>query len=525
MMGSSMPAQPGDAAVGPVVATPAGLIRGIDRAGVSRFAGIRFAAAPVGELRFRPPAPAPPWEGELDATGFGPVSPQNPSMMDALFGGEAERWDEDCLRLNVWTTAVDADGGRSGDLRPVMVWIHGGAFEMGSGSSPLYHGDRFAREGVVYVSINYRLGSLGFLELGGLDPSLAGSGNVGLLDQVAALEWVRDNISAFGGDPGNVTVFGESAGAMSVSLLLTMPSARGLFHKAIVQSGSLVSCRPADLARSDAAEFMALGGWAGVDDLLAADVTELLAAHASMGAARISAADEVLAEAGTALAALPFRPVGDGVAVPEDPLAAVGAGCAAGIPLVIGTNLEEWKLFALMTPQSQDEEALLVRMGLVADDPAGCLATYREQHPGASPADLESALFTDLVFRIPAVRLADAQSAHAPVWQYRFDWRSPALGGLLGASHSVEIPFVFDMIEDHRLHVLVGAEAPLDLARSMHSAWVSVAASGTPAGAGLDWPALPGPGGDGRPVLCLDLDTTVQDDPEGLTRRFWGGTA
>jgi para-nitrobenzyl esterase len=190
-----------------VVEAPAGALRGRWADGVARFAGIPFAAPPVGEQRFRPPAPAPDWEGVRDARHFGPISPQNPSLMDALFGGEAEQWDEDCLHLNVWTPSVETES-----PLPVMVWIHGGGFEMGSGSSPLYHGESFAHSGVVYVSINYRLGSLGFLELGHLDPGYAGSGNVGLLDQVAALRWVRDNVAAFGGDAGNVTVFGESAG-------------------------------------------------------------------------------------------------------------------------------------------------------------------------------------------------------------------------------------------------------------------------------------------------------------------------
>ncbi|MCZ7630648.1 MAG: carboxylesterase family protein [Microthrixaceae bacterium] len=203
------------------MSTPRGEVRGLLHEGVARFLGIPFAKAPIGELRFRAPVANDAHEGILDATEFRAISPQNPSMMDALFGGEAERWDEDCLHLNVWTpTATPAEP------LPVMVWIHGGGFEMGSGSSPLYHGESFARSGVVYVSINYRLGSLGFLELGHLDPAMSGSGNVGLLDQVEALRWVTENISAFGGDPDNVTVFGESAGAMSVSLLLTMPSAR-----------------------------------------------------------------------------------------------------------------------------------------------------------------------------------------------------------------------------------------------------------------------------------------------------------
>lgn len=498
------------------VTAPAGSLRGRWLGGVARFAGIPFAEAPTGALRFRAPVAVAPWDGVRDALHFGAVSPQNPSMMDALFGGEAEVWDEDCLHLNVWTT-TPAD---TADRRPVMVWMHGGGFEMGSGSSPLYHGESFARSGVVFVSINYRLGSLGFLELGHLDDAYAGSGNVGLLDQIAALRWVRDNIAAFGGDPDDVTIFGESAGAMSVSMLMCMPDAAGLFHKAIAQSGSLASAKSPEQAVRDTEEFMAEAGVSSVAELVELPVGELLAAHSRMGMARLSVPEDVIQRFGSPLAVLPFRPVADGRCVPADPLAAVAGGSAAGVPLVIGTNLEEWKLFALLSPPTETLEALHARLALLTDDPEGALAAYRNEHPEAPPAALEQAVLTDYVFRIPACALADAQSAHAPVWQYRFDWRSPAFGGLLGAAHAVEIPFVFDMVEDHRLHVLVGAEAPAGLARAMHRAWVATATDGDPTAAGLEWPTMDGPD---RPVLCLDEDPQVRPDPEATTRRFWLG--
>jgi para-nitrobenzyl esterase len=465
----------------PVLApTTSGTVQGAWHHGIARFAGIPYAAPPVGDLRFRPPAPAAPWEGERDATTFGPVSPQNPSLMDALFGGEAEQWDEDCLYLNVWTGAPTA----SETARPVMVWIHGGGFEMGSGSSPLYHGDSFAHEGVVLVTLNYRLGSVGFLELGSLDESEAGSGNVGLLDQVAALEWVRDNIAAFGGDPDNVTIFGESAGAMSVGLLLSMPRARGLFHKAIAQSGAASAAKTPDQAAADTQEFLAATGLSTVEELRAAPIATLLAGHATMAAARVS-----------------------------DP---------EGVPLLIGTNLEEWKLFALATPPVPTEEALVQRVGLVTDDPAGALDAYRVEYPDADLAAVECAVLTDVVFRIPAVQLADAQSSHAPVYQYRFDWRSPALGGMIGAAHAVEIPFVFDMIEDHRLHVLVGPEAPRSLSRAMHESWVAFARDGAPAAAA--YPSWPTVDGEGRPVMRFEAESTLLMDPEGTTTKFWAST-
>ena len=426
------------------------------------------------------PSRFPPPRGHATPGTSAPVYPQNPSMMDALFGGDAEKWDEDCLHLNVWSPQPEA-----GSALPVMVWIHGGGFEMGSGSSPLYHGESFAREGVVFVSINYRLGSLGFLELGGVDPDLAGSGNVGLLDQVEALRWVRDNISAFGGDPDNVTVFGESAGAMSVSLLLTMPSAKGLFAKAIAQSGAAASARPVALANADAEEFMGHLGVSTAEDLQALPVEQLLGAHAALSAARITDPDRVIGQSRSPLAFLPFRPVADDTIVPADPVATMAAGAAAGIPLVLGTNLDEWKLFAMMGPGADSRDAVLERLTLLTDDAENALAVYEEAHPGASSADLESAILTDRVFRI-------SPRARWPMHKVR-TLRSGSTDstGLLRPSAAcwvplmpMEIPFVFDMVEDHRLHVLVGAEAPAELARSMHGA-----GSSSPAQGGLRCPA------------------------------------
>ncbi len=496
-----------------VIEAPCGDLLGRWGSGVARFAGIPFAAPPTGQRRFRPPEPAAKWDGVRNALHFAPICPQNPSMMDALFGGEAEQWDEDCLHLNVWSPKPEGDA----DL-PVMVWIHGGGFEMGSGSSPLYHGESFARDGVVYVSINYRLGSLGFLELGHLDPELAGSGNVGLLDQVAALRWVRDNISSFGGDPGNVTIFGESAGAMSVSLLLAMPEAEGLFSKVISQSGALATAKAPAQAAADTEEFMAHAAVDSVDALRDLPIEQLLAAHAAMSAARMAEPEEVIRRFGSPLAFLAFRPVADGAAVPTDAIAKVAAGEVPRVPLLIGSNLEEWKLFAMMAPGSQSTDDLRERLKMLTPSPDEALAVYESEHPGASPADLESAALTDVVFRIPATQMADAHAAHSDVWQYRFDWRSPALGGLLGAAHAIEIPFVFDMVEDHRLHVLVGAEAPVALSRGVHAAWVAFARTGSPELDGVGWPSR---SGGSRPVLVLDNEVTLVDDPQSATREFW----
>ena len=494
--------------------TTLGTVRGTWQRGVARFAGIPYAAPPVGDLRFRPPVPPAPWPDVRPATQFGPVAPQNPSLMEALFGGEAEQWDEDCLHLNVWTPDPEPD-----TPLPVMVWIHGGGFEMGSGSSPLYDGTSFAQDGVVLVTVNYRLGAFGFLELGEIDPTRAGSGNLGLLDQVAALEWVRDNIASFGGDASQVTIFGESAGAMSVSLLLSMPTANGLFHRVIAQSGAASAARTPALAAADTLEFLATAGLGSLEELLAAEPATLLAAHATMAATRVADPEAVIERTGNPLAFLSFRPVADDLAVPSDPVAAVAGGAAAGVSLLIGTNSEEWKLFAMMSPPPADEAGLHQRAALVVTDPDEALEVYRGEQPGASVAELECALLTDLVFRIPAVQLADAQSAHAPVHQYLWTWGSTAFGGMIGAAHAIEIPFVFDLVEDQRLHVFVGPDAPKQLARATHEAWVAFAREGTPAADGLpEWPTVDRPG---RPVMVLDTEPQLASDPQAASRRFW----
>jgi len=500
-----------------VVTTSTGPLRGLWHDGVARFAGIPYAAPPVGERRFRPPAPVEPWDDVRPADEFGPICPQNPSMMDALFGGDSERWDEDCLYLNVWTP----DPGTDAPL-PVMVWIHGGGFEMGSGSSPLYHGTRFAHDGVVLVTINYRLGSFGFLELGHLDSSYASSGNCGLLDQLAALEWVRDNIARFGGDPANVTVFGQSAGSMSISLLMASPRSDGLFHKAITQSGAANAARRPGDAQQDTAEFFAAGGWATAADVAAADPAALLAAHAAMTGARLVDPEAYIERASTPLGFLAFRPVADGELVPADPLQAIRDGAAAGVSLLAGTTSQEWRLFSLMAPSPADEDALRERVGLLVTDADAALAAYRSENPDGPVADIDGSLLTDLVFRIPTVRLADAQSAYAPTFQYLWDWKSNAFGGLVGAAHAIDIPFVFDLLEDQRLHVFVGADAPRSLGKTTNQAWISFARTGTPAADGLDpWPTL---GSEAtRPVMVLDTEPRLVDDPNAVTRRFWDG--
>lgn len=385
-----------------IVTTAQGSIEGLERSGILQFRGIPYAAAPVGERRFQPPAPPEPWDGIRDATAFGAMSVQETGGVQAFLGDAAHESGEDCLFLNVYTPACD------GAARPVMVWIHGGGFINGSGSTPWYDGTSLATRGdVVVVTVNYRLGALGFLWLGDLDERFRSSGVNGLLDQAAALAWVRDNIAAFGGDPGNVTVQGESAGAMSVSTLLALPAARGLFHRAIAQSGAAHNTFTPEVAGAITSQIMAA---LGVDDLaavLAASVHDLSAAGAKVESALYEDPSGLGGPTGIALA-MAFQPVVDGSFLPVDPLTAVAAGQAADVPFLTGTNLDEWNLFALMSPGGLDHPRLLGRLERLFGDGNLVHDAYAASRPDATPDDLWNAVLTDATFRVPAIRLVEA---------------------------------------------------------------------------------------------------------------------
>ena len=492
-----------------IVETTTGAVEGRNKDGIFEFRGIPYAAPPVGALRFRPPQPAEPWAGVRDASRFGPTAPQNLGAMEQLFAAAPQPMDEDCLTLNIWTPACD-DG-----KRPVMVWIHGGAFLFGTGATPWYDGRSFASDDVVLVTINYRLGAFGFLHVDG-------QGNNGILDQVAALEWVRDNIAAFGGDPDNVTAFGESAGAMSVGTLLGLPAAKGLFVKAIPESGAAHSPRPAAEAEVLANRFLGeLGigpGPNAVDRLREVPMQTLLDVQAKI----------VEKEMGSSGHGLPFTPVVDGVVLPEPPIDAIGKGQAAGVTVLIGTTRDEWKLFTMMDPliASLDDEGAAKRVGAMIRNPSaahGLIAHYRASRPDAATSDLWSAVGTDVIFRIPAIRLAEKQSALGnDVFMYRFDYATPVFGGVLGACHALEIPFVFESL-DAGGEMFVG---PLNddirtLATRIHRAWVSFASTGRPAADGLpEWPRYTS---DRRATMLFDFNPTVVDDPDGADREAWAG--
>lgn len=481
-----------------VVETRYGRVEGIERGGVLQFRGIPFAAPPVGDRRWRPPQPPEPWTGVRPAASFGPVAPQVPSPVSSVFGiaERPEVGEADCLNLNVFTP------GMGGEPRPVLVWIHGGAFVGGSNRNAWYNGTSFARHGVVVVTVNYRLGALGFLHLGDDEP---GSSNRGLLDQVAALEWVRDNIRAFGGDPGNVTVFGESAGGMSVGSLLGTPAASGLFHGAIPQSGAASTFNSVERAAAVTERLIAKLG--GRDVLRTAPWERLLAAQGEV----------VVDMARDGADGLPFMPVVDGTVLPRPPLQTIAAG-EAPVRLMTGTNRDEMTLFLLTAPGAGDltEEAAVRRLDRTTRGAGRALFdAYRPVlGAGATPKDVWVAAESDRMFRMPAIHLAAAQARHTPeVWMYLFTWESPALDGAFQSAHALEIPFVWNSLTPGSEGFTGGGPAAQALADEMHAAWIAFAASGDPGWdhyeEGRRATRVFGPGGG------------VVDDPMRARRELW----
>jgi len=472
------------------VETRCGRIRGFERRGIRAFRGIPFARPPVGPLRFQPPQPPEPWKGTRAAVRPGPVPIQASIPMLSFVNAGGARQSEDCLYLNVWTPGLD------GAKRPVLVWIHGGAFLVGSGSTPVYQGHGLARRGdLVVVTINYRLGALGFLhlnEIGGEE--FRSASNAGGRDQIAALEWVRDNIERFGGDPDNVTVCGQSAGAMSIGALLGSPRARALFHRAICQSGAAQNVISQSQANEVARTFLAeLGDPPQRRDALARiPVGRLLRAQ---GATHRRLADlERL---------MVFVPNIDGEVIPEHPLTAVRAGAAADVPLMVGTTLDEWKLFspielrvAALGPRALVERMEQLLPGVAARAPAAERAAwqYREavraRGGRTSPFEVWAAFQSARVFHYPASLLAEAQSrARGAAYAYLFTWRPPALRRTLGACHALDVPFIFGLAHSP----LTRTVAPLGgsatrLSRRMQHAWIRFARSGHPGHERLpDW--------------------------------------
>lgn len=486
----------------PGVQVASGRLRGRMDRGVAAFLGIPYAAPPFGTRRMRPPEPPARWDGERRAADYGPTCPKGDDGLEsaALFP-EVVIPGEECLNLNVWTP----DPGGSG--LPVLVWIHGGMFTQGSGSVAGYRGTSFARDGVVCVTINYRLGAEGFLHL---DDGIA---NVGLLDQIAALEWVQRNIAAFGGDPGRVTVAGQSAGAMSVVTLMAMPRARGLFGQAVTQSGAVAQTLTTEAAAGVASRLAGSLGVAPTREAFGEVPVERLGRAASALLKEVQAASDP-----SRWASLPFAPVVDGDTLPDHPLDALRKGAGSGVRLLAGWNRDDTRIGLVPTGMIDivDEPTLAAVVGALGA-PGGTVERYRAARPDASSGDLLAAVTTDCFVRVPAIRVAEArlEAGEADTWMYRFDHESPSFAGRLGAAHAVELPYVFDLLDEESSQALIGDEPPQVVADTAHGAWVRFVADGDPG-----WPRYDLAG---RSTALIDEGITVVDDPDGAERDVWTG--
>ena len=494
----------------PVVETKSGRLQGFTENGLFVFKGVPFAAPPVGKLRWMPPEPVEPWTGIRPAREFGLISLQPPTQMS--FTGrepENEPQSEDCLYLNVWTPGLDDE------KRAVMVWIHGGGYSMGSGSSSMHPGGTLSKRGnVVVVTVNYRLGVLGFLHLnevtGGRIPA---TGNEGLLDQVAAIRWVRDNIAAFGGNPENITVFGESAGAMSIGGLLAMPAASGLFRKAILQSGAN-TVRPLDEAIKVTGLFLKEFGISpgDTDALMSLPPEKIIAGQQAFG----------LNIQQQGIKGAPSQPVVEGNVLPDYPLNAVENGSAGTTIILSGSNRDEMKIFMAMRPgpENLDEAAIIERLATLLEREyiPGLIESYRrargERDDDTSPDEILTAIQTDLQFRIPGVKVVEAQTARGiPAYNYLFTWESCIPG--MGACHALDVGFVFGNMTDQFQGT--GPEAR-QLSAAMQEAWTTFARTDKPSCPYLgDWP----PYGSARKTMILGSDCHVEDAPMDAERSAW----
>jgi para-nitrobenzyl esterase len=485
----------------PEVRTKAGTLRGSGETGLAVFRGIPLAEPPVGALRFAAPRPVQGWDGVREAVSYGPPPPQA-----GFFGmdGLAKDAPEDWLTINVWSPEPDPGAGR-----PVMVWLQGGAYVIGMSSLPEFDGGRLARDGgVVVVTFNYRVGVEGFAQIEGAPA------NRGLLDQVAALEWVRDNIRAFGGDPGQVTVFGESAGGGSVAALLAMPRAAGLFRRAIAQSMPGTFFTPelaADIAAACAAE---LGLRPTVADLSTVAPAQLSAAGDAV-TAKIGQWAEHWGQA--ALRAIPFAPVVDGDVLPVTPWQALAAGAGRDIDLIAGHTRDEQRLFNLIEGvlgQVTPEQAATA-LEAFAPGPDGA-RRYRDSFPAAGPDELHELVHSDWLFRMPSLHLAEAQAkAGGRAYLFELTWPAPGMNGALGACHGLDVPLVLGNLDSGGPATLIGgpsadAEA---LSARMRAAWTAFATHGDPG-----WPAYDA---GQRLVQIFDTQPAVVTYPEEASRLIW----
>ncbi len=480
-----------------VAQTSSGAVRGKHRDGVLLFCGIPYANPPTGTARFRMAEPHRHWSPVRRADRFGPAAPQKPS--GTLTDRIQVKWNEDCLFLNISTPALDDAG------RPVLFWIHGGGYRSGQAAVPWYDGTRFCLNGdLVVVSINYRLGALGFTDISRFGEEYATSGVNGLLDQIIALEWVRENITGFGGDPGKITIAGESAGAFAVGSLLGSPRARGLFHRAILQSGAAHHTLAPHEGERIADLLLDELGVRQVEDILAVTAEEILQAQHRVDV-RIQGARDHTGQVPA------FYPVTGNVVLPVDPLEAIRDGAASEVDVLIGTNRDEATLFINGEVSSEKLERDAARYG----GDRTLVDAYRTIYPDADNRAIAVAMATDHMFRVPAIRLAEARSGHSGrTWMYRFDWESR--NAQLKSTHALEIPFVFDNLRKPGVDVFLGeGDLPQALALEMHAAWTGFVREGRPG-----WePWKP----EDRVNMIFDTRSGIRADPDSSIRSVWDG--
>jgi para-nitrobenzyl esterase len=512
-----------------VVKTSNGPVQGLVENGVQTFKGLRYAAPPLGPLRFMPPQKPKPWTEVADATRLGAASMQLRSGGSAVsYPGnvgqalsqvftppdDIARQNEDCMFLNAWTPQL---GGSK--KRPVMVWFHGGGFNYGSGSWPAYDGHNLAsRHDVVVVTVNHRLNAFGYLYLGDLaGEAYAASGNAGQLDLIAVLEWVRDNIAEFGGDPGNVTIFGQSGGGGKVSALLAMPGAKGLFHRAIIESGPGIRGIPKETATGVAKAVLS------ELQIGSGDVKALQAVPAET-LAKAAAAMQVKLGGGGGIGGLRFAPVVDGTALPNHPFDPVAPAITANIPIMIGCTKDEQTLYNIgqpwwnkLTDAELSEKAKTIPGA--GDKAEALIAAFRKLRPGDSPSYLYTDVATSTFAFANSIRLAERKAAlkAAPAYFYLFQWGAPVDGGILRAPHTMEIPFAFDNVDKGPL--LLGNDPQMQmLAKVVSETWVGFARTGNPNHSGLpQWPPYDA---EKRATMTFNTPCKVVNDLEGEVRKI-----